>query len=147
MFCYQKKVELVLTFGTFEIRINKVIELIPSPSFVFATTYAISAYHHWCCEFESRSGRDVQHYVIKFVSDLRQVGGFLRVHQFPPPIKLNTAEILLKVALNTIKQTKKSSFVFRNNLYICILFAIWASKKYFLRGTIHPQGISADFCS
>ena len=36
----------------------------------FTTTYAISAYHHWCCEFESRSGRGVQHYVIKFVSDL-----------------------------------------------------------------------------
>ena len=30
----------------------------------------------------------IQHYVIKFVSDLRQVGGFLRVHRFPPPIKL-----------------------------------------------------------
>jgi hypothetical protein len=29
----------------------------------------------------------IQHYVIKFVSDLRQVGGFL---QFPPPIKLTT---------------------------------------------------------
>jgi hypothetical protein len=28
---------------------------------------------HWCCEFESRSGRGVQHYVIKFASDLRQV--------------------------------------------------------------------------
>ena len=28
------------------------------------------------------------HYVIKFVSDLRQVGGFLRVLRFPPPIKL-----------------------------------------------------------
>jgi hypothetical protein len=27
----------------------------------FTTTYAISAYHHWCCEFESRSGRGVQH--------------------------------------------------------------------------------------
>jgi hypothetical protein len=39
----------------------------------FTTTYAISAYHHWCCEFESRSGWGVQHYVIKFVSDLRQV--------------------------------------------------------------------------
>ena len=36
----------------------------------FTTTYTISAYHHWCCEFESRSGRGVQHYVIKFVSDL-----------------------------------------------------------------------------
>ena len=53
----------------------------------FATTYAIGACHHWC-EFESRSGRGVQHYVIKFVSDLRQVGDFLRVIRFPPPIKL-----------------------------------------------------------
>ena len=52
------------------------------------TTYAVSAYHRWCCVFESRSGRSVQHYVIKFVSDLWQVGGFLSVLQFPPPIKL-----------------------------------------------------------
>ena len=50
----------------------------------FTTTYAISAYHH----FESRSGQGVQHYVIKFVSDLREVGGFLQVLRFPPPIKL-----------------------------------------------------------
>ena len=54
----------------------------------FTTTYAIRAYHHWCCEFESRSGRGVQHYVIKIVSDLRKIGGFLWVLQFPPPIKL-----------------------------------------------------------
>jgi hypothetical protein len=39
----------------------------------FTTTYAISAYHHERCEFESRPGNvhSVQHYVIKFVSDLR----------------------------------------------------------------------------
>jgi hypothetical protein len=30
----------------------------------------------------------IQHYVIKFVSDLRQVGGFLWVLRFPSPIKL-----------------------------------------------------------
>jgi hypothetical protein len=30
----------------------------------------------------------VQHYVKKFVSDLRQVDGFLQVLWFPPPIKL-----------------------------------------------------------
>jgi hypothetical protein len=30
----------------------------------------------------------IQHYVIKFVSVLRQVGGFLQVLRFPPPIKL-----------------------------------------------------------
>jgi hypothetical protein len=29
--------------------------LTPSPK--QTTTYAISVYHHWCCEFESRSGR------------------------------------------------------------------------------------------
>jgi hypothetical protein len=55
----------------------------------FTTTYAINAYHHWCCEFESRSWWGVQHYVIQFVSDLRQVGGFLRVLRFPPSIKLS----------------------------------------------------------
>ena len=52
------------------------------------TTFAIGAYHHCCCEFESRSGRVVQHYLIKFVNDLRQIGGFLRNLRFPPQIKL-----------------------------------------------------------
>jgi len=37
----------------------------------------------------------IQHYVIKFVSDLPQVGGFLLVLRFPPLIKL-TATISLK---------------------------------------------------
>ena len=46
----------------------------------------------------------IQHYVIKFVSYLQRFGGFLRVLQFPLPIKLtphDITEILLKVALNT----------------------------------------------
>jgi len=30
----------------------------------------------------------IQYYVKKFVSDLRQVNGFLRVFRFPPSIKL-----------------------------------------------------------
>jgi hypothetical protein len=53
-----------------------------------------------------------QHYVIKFVSDLRQVGGFLQVLRFPPQIKLTAmiiTEIWLKVALNTIKQTNNTT--------------------------------------
>ena len=32
----------------------------------------------------------IQHYILKFVSDLRQVGGFLRVLRSPPPINLTT---------------------------------------------------------
>ena len=45
----------------------------------------------------------MQHYVIKFISDLRQVGGFLRVLRFPPPKELTATitEILLKVVLGT----------------------------------------------
>ena len=56
----------------------------------FTTTYAISAYYHYRWEFESHLGEvySIQHHVIKFVSELRQVGGFLRVLRFPPPIKL-----------------------------------------------------------
>jgi hypothetical protein len=51
----------------------------------------------------------IQHYVIKSVSDLRQVRGFLRVLRFPLPNKTvhhDITEILLKVALNTIKQNQ-----------------------------------------
>jgi len=73
----------------------------------FTTTYAISTFHHWCCEFESRSGLGVQHYVIKLVSDLRQVGGFLRVSFTNKTDRHDIAETLLKVVLNTIKQTNK----------------------------------------
>ena len=54
------------------------------------TTYAIRTYYHCCCEFESRPGQGVQHYVIKFVGDLRQAGVFFPVPRFPPPIKLTT---------------------------------------------------------
>ena len=46
----------------------------------FITTYAISAYHYQRCEFESSDEfYSIQHYVIKLVSDLWQVGGFLWV--------------------------------------------------------------------
>ena len=41
-------------------------------------------------EFKSHSGEvySIQHYVIKFISDLQQVGGFLPVLLFLPSIKL-----------------------------------------------------------
>ena len=60
----------------------------------FTTTCAISAYHHLRCEFESRSAELylIQHYVIQFVSELRQVGGFLQVLLLPPSIKLTATK-------------------------------------------------------
>jgi hypothetical protein len=67
----------------------------------------------------------IQHYVIKFVSDLRKVSGFLR---FIPPIKLTTmidiTVILLKVALNTITlilQRNLSCTVIQSESNVCFL--------------------------
>jgi hypothetical protein len=66
----------------------------------YTTTYAINAYHHWCCEFKSRSGRlcdEVCHWV----------------SPGPPVSSTNKTdchditEILLKVVLNTIKLTNR----------------------------------------
>jgi uncharacterized protein with PhoU and TrkA domain len=61
---------------------------------------------------DQMSSVGVQHYVIKFVSDLRQVDGFLQILRFPSRIKQTAndiTEIVLKVALNTIKQTIKQT--------------------------------------
>jgi hypothetical protein len=72
--------------------------------FGFTTTYAISAYHHWCCEFVSTPGTTVS-----------------------PTNKTDRhdiSEILLKVALSTIKQTKlkkiksKMKHLYKTNLYL-----------------------------
>ena len=56
------------------------------------TTCVISAYHHQCCELYSFLGEvySIQHHDIKFVSELWQVIGFLRVLWFPEPIKRPT---------------------------------------------------------
>ena len=51
--------------------------------------------------------------MIKFFSDLRQVGGFLR---FPPPMKL-TPTIYLKVAFNTITLTPSQNIT--NEINYC----------------------------
>ena len=56
----------------------------------------------------------IQHYVIKCVSDLRQVGGFLRVLLFPLPIKLtphDITEIFLKAVLKKITLTLMKQFI------------------------------------
>jgi hypothetical protein len=53
----------------------------------------------------------IQHYVIKLVSDLRHVGGFLGYSCF---LRHDITEILLKVALNTINQTIFFELLCRN---------------------------------
>ena len=71
----------------------------------FTTTHAISDNHHLSLNPAHGEMYSIQHYVIKFVSDLCG-RWFLR---FPPPIKLIATILLkLKAALNTIILTPKA---------------------------------------
>jgi hypothetical protein len=78
--------------------------------------------------FESRSGRGVQHYMIKFVSHLRQVGGFLPVLLFPPPIKRfnwNIVESRVKHRqANRIFSAVTLIFMKKYNIYLIYLYHI-----------------------
>ena len=57
----------------------------------FTTTCAISVYHHHNNMLNLPHGGmyTMQHFVIKFVSDLRQAGGFFRTFRSPPSITLS----------------------------------------------------------
>ena len=73
--------------------------------FGFTTTYAISAYHHWCCEFVSTPGTTVS-----------------------PTNKTDRhdiSEILLKVALNTIKQTNKQPKL----MFSCVITVFYLMQQ------------------
>ena len=71
----------------------------------------------------------MQHYVIKFVNDLRQVGGFSR-YSVSSTIKTdrhNITEILLKVALNTIPLTPKHTCNYHLTTLLTHVTSEWSS--------------------
>jgi hypothetical protein len=76
-------------------------------------------------------------HVIKFVSDLQQVGGFLRVIQFPPPNKTDLhdiTEILLNVSLNTINQATENTTSYDH----------YNSKRTLDQGVLHSSNITTS---
>jgi hypothetical protein len=91
----------------------------------FTTTYAISAYHHECCEFESRSERGVQHYVIKFFSDLRQAGGFLRVLRFLSHVNFHLINSRKKTTLDIYDYGNNVDPVTSSQIFINKLAILW----------------------
>ena len=85
----------------------------------FTTTCATSTYLHWCCEFEPRSWRGVLD--TKLCDKVGQWLAAGRCYSPCTPVsstnktdRHDITEILLKVALNTIKQTNKQT----NNIFI-----------------------------
>ena len=86
----------------------------------FTTTYAIGAYYHKRCQFESHSWRGDTTLCDKVCRLLTEGRGFFRVLWFPPLIWLtDITKILLKVALNT--KTFINYFFFQSLycMYIC----------------------------
>jgi len=80
---------------------------------IYAITCIYTLYHYTSqrgCAFEPRRGEvySMQHYVIKCVSDLRQVGGILRVLRFPPPIKAIISQIIRVVKMLHFDSTDSS---------------------------------------
>ena len=99
---------------------------------VVGISITYSVYNHWCCEFESRSGRCTT--LCEKVSNSRPVGGFLGVLRFPPPIKLiDITDILLKVVLNTIKPTKPNLNLCRLILCSFVFVLTCLHVQYFMR--------------
>jgi hypothetical protein len=78
---------------------------------------------------------DVQHYVMKFASGLRQVGGFLRLLRFPPPrYNWNIVESVAKhhqakyiITLVNLSAFQKRIFIntYRDDIYVIVIFRIW----------------------
>jgi len=92
----------------------------------FTTTYAISAYHHLCCAFDSRTGArcaTLCDKVFQWLAACRLFSPGTPVSSTNKTDCHDIAEILMKVALNTIKPTnhklpmlhvkKESCFVYR----------------------------------
>jgi hypothetical protein len=99
---------------------------------------------------------------MKFISDLRQVGGFLRVLRFPPPTaRHEITEILLKMALNIyiklLNETKSNGvmdlfskvmkrlylyYIILNDHSIELLYFYYheSASVYFFTSTVHCFG-------
>ena len=106
----------------------------------FTTTYAISAYHHWSCEFESRSDEmySIQHYVIKvwqWLAKGRWSFPGTPVSSSNKTDRHNIAEILLKVALNTTTLTPKSR---ERMILLWNIGVVWYKLSWTLLQTVDP---------
>jgi hypothetical protein len=85
----------------------------------------------------------IQHYVIKFVSDLWQVSGFLRVLRFPPPIKLTAWGINIYIInIWQIENNKASLPCKQYRLRVCFKLKDGKTNCITVRlGKINCQGI------
>ena len=88
----------------------------------FTTTCGISAYHHWSCEFESRSILDTTlcDKVCQWVATRRWFSPGTPVSSTNKTDRHDITEILLKVELNTITPNPFNAYFSSKTVIICI---------------------------
>ena len=107
----------------------------------FTTTCAIRAYHHYRCEFESRSGEvhdtTLCDKVCQLLATDRWFSPGTPVSSTNKTDRHDITEILLKVALNNINQTKLNYIFFISYYYlflvsVVIVFHLFMQWFYFI---------------
>ena len=88
----------------------------------FTTSYAISVYHHWCCEYER--GTTLCDKVCQWLATFRWFSPDPPVSSNNKPDRHDIPEILLKVVLNTIKQTNKQT----NKTFVIKMFYVLSDE-------------------
>jgi hypothetical protein len=85
--------------------------------------------------FEPGSGEvySIQHYVVEFVSDLRQVSGFLLVLRFPPPIKLTTTIYNWNIVESGVKHHKPNLIMTCYcTKHVFLMWFLWKAAVFFV---------------
>ena len=81
----------------------------------------------------------VQHYVIKFVSDLRKVGEFLWILRFPPPIKLTAPRYNWNIVESGVKSHQTNKHL--PTAYTFVLLSIWnnITSRFSLKSSVNLE--------
>ena len=98
----------------------------------FTTPYAISAYHHWCCEFESQSGHHdiLTEILLKVALNIIQINqpysiSFLYLLTKQPVLFfLSTYKAACSVFLSTYKAACSVLFIYLQSSLFCFFYLL-----------------------
>jgi hypothetical protein len=94
----------------------------------FTTTYAISSYRHYRCEFEPRSGKvySIQHYMIKFVRLV--ASNLLSLHKSPYFSCIFCHSTVFVLAYSNIVQSERYQLERKGWGFLCSLCVMFYVK-------------------
>ena len=121
----------------------------------FTTTYWTSAYHHWSCEFESRSWQGVLDTTLSnkgchWLATCQWFSQGTPVSSINKTDSHHITEILLKVALNILSLTSLRNWetcMLRVNVSILLIVLVNELMLSFIFLKDHPRNLIPSLCS